>query len=169
MTMGYYGWFRIYVNSETPFGVKHLEELANYIVKNIKVLDPESATAIYYDVENGVLDSYSFDLYELEKGKGDEIEEWFPKADGKYLYKFESTFKYPSQHDLKLLLDAAKACFPDTNFIVGTMDDNSYNLSQMGITKEELLQFQKDCMWIKKSIQGKYLIGDDGFAVVKIV
>lgn len=112
--MGYYGWFRVYVKSTSPFWPDHIVKFVKYIIDNIDQLDPESQTAIYFDVEDGVLEADSFKLSET-----DDEEEWFPKKLPGQLYKIEIELKYPSENDLKLLLDAAKGCYPESSFIAG--------------------------------------------------
>jgi hypothetical protein len=136
--MGYYGIFRVYVKSTTPVGC---EPLVNYIEKNINKLDPESVTAIYDDLNNDELDADAFEVSTLQKEKE---EDWFPKNVPGDLYEIKIELKYPTDADLIVLLDAAKACYQDASFIAGTMDDDEYSFSQMDITKAEMDRIQKE-------------------------
>ena len=144
--MGVYGCFQVYVKSTNPITV---EALAKYITDNIDTLDPESITAAYFDVEDGSLDAASFELSEAEEK---DVEDWFPKNLPGKLYIITIEFKYPTVEDLKLLLDSAKACYQNASFIAGIihMDDNEVH--EMDVTKEELIQFQKDNLWINTRI-----------------
>ena len=99
------------------------------------------------DVVEDCLDPSAFSLNKADES---DLLDWFPKNIDGDLYKIGIEFKYGFVDELRILLDAAKACFlHQANYILGTMDGEEA-LYEGGMTEEDLLKWQKEHIWQKK-------------------